>query len=148
MNELVISSDTIDFKYENQEAEAKRQKFEEEEAECNELSYIEGETLAYRAIENDPDYEMLEDSVNTEIETSYDYDSNAILRTKSGRVLIKAAAESTLEIENTPHTPQPAIRKVRDCTDQIKSTCVQVQLWFACKNVRSSSSNCVSHVTT
>ena len=86
-------SDTIDFKYKNQEAEAKRQKFEEEEAERNELLYIEeGETLAYRAIENDPDYEMLEDSVNTEIETSYDYDSNAILRTKSGRVLIKAAA--------------------------------------------------------
>ena len=111
-------SETIDFRYERQESEKKKQKLDEEEAEDNEQSFInEGESLSHET-EHDPDYEMEDETASN---SSFRNDSSEVVQTRSGLVLLKPVDEPIV-------IPQPLIRKVRACTDQIKSTCVQVSV--------------------
>ena len=102
-------SDTIDLRFEIQEAEIKRQKLQQEETDTNELSFIEdGEKLPCIP-ENDPDYVMLDQSIGNESVL------NDSMQTRSGRILIIDEREVTGG--ETICTPKPVIRKVRDCTD-------------------------------
>ena len=105
-------SDTIDKRYEREENLKKKQKMEELELEIEEKSFIEeGESLAAE-VDDDPDYEMLNNT--TEINSSILNDSCEMMQTRSGRSL--RSMDENPQI-NTAAT-QPSIRKVRNCTDQ------------------------------
>ena len=119
-------SDIVDINYENTEMESRKKEHENDMLIGDEVNFIEeGESMISTIDDDsfDPNFVMSGNDAPIANSSFIHLDDSNMSQSRSG---LKRYSDnvSSLQVQN----PRPKIRKVRDCTDDIKSTCVQVSV--------------------